>query len=349
MIEVTLEPTKLVTDRPNELTIYLKNTGKETLTNIVCKFSLPVQLVLLKGSTSIKISRIDSGQKVRQILKVEPKHAGSWVLTSPNFSYRDSSGNVQRKKDLHLEVIAVKKLAAPPPPEGKVKIQLRTTELLLGQWEKLEGVVSNTSSIALQHISLKVVGTITCNESIFLQNLPAGASTTFLMSVRTSEGGSHVPFLIEVKQTDIIGRTNRYRISKSLRVIEKEKAPSTQGINMSGSTFFGSLVGEGTVQNGNIVGTQHNQTLQQKQSLADTVTEIQELLDQLSQTNPTITTAEKMAVVTEAAEQIEKNPTLKSQAISALKQGGTEAFKEAIDHPLVNILVATIEGWKDAE
>ena len=42
-------------------------------------------------------------------------------------------------------------------------------------------------------------------------------------------------------------------------------------------------------------------------------------------------------------------PTLKAKVINALKAGGTEAFKEAIDHPLVNILVATIEGWQDAE
>ncbi|NEP22744.1 hypothetical protein [Moorena sp. SIO3I6] len=55
-----------------------------------------------------------------------------------------------------------------------------------------------------------------------------------------------------------------------------------------------------------------------------------------------------MTVVTKAAEQIEKNSTLKSRVVGALKSAGTEAFKEAIDHPLVNILVATIESWKDA-
>ena len=92
-----------------------------------------------------------------------------------------------------------------------------------------------------------------------------------------------------------------------------------------------------------------NYATEQKQTLAEAAAEIQQLLEQLSQTNPTTTTAEKMAVVTEAAEQIEKDPTLKSRVVGALKSGGTEAFKEAIDHPLVNILVATIEGWKDAE
>ena len=87
----------------------------------------------------------------------------------------------------------------------------------------------------------------------------------------------------------------------------------------------------------------------EKQNLADAATEIQQLLKQLSETYPTTTIREKNKVVIEAVDQIENNPTLKAKVINALKAGGTEAFKEAIDHPLVNILVATIEGWQDAE
>ena len=84
----------------------------------------------------------------------------------------------------------------------------------------------------------------------------------------------------------------------------------------------------------------------EKQNLADTATEIQQLLAQLSKTYPTTTSKEKNIVVGEAVDQIENNPTLKAKVINALKAGGTEAFKEAIAHPLVNILIATIEGWK---
>ncbi len=56
-----------------------------------------------------------------------------------------------------------------------------------------------------------------------------------------------------------------------------------------------------------------------------------------------------MTVVTEVVDRIETNPMLKARVINALKAGGTEAFKEVIDHPLVNILMASIEGWQDAE
>ncbi|AOY80249.1 pentapeptide repeat-containing protein [Moorena producens JHB] len=84
---------------------------------------------------------------------------------------------------------------------------------------------------------------------------------------------------------------------------------------------------------------------EQKQSLAEAAAEIQQLLNQLSQTNPTTTNKDKMIVVGEVIDQIETNPTLKAKVINALKAGGVEAFKEAIDHPLVNILMATIDGW----
>jgi hypothetical protein len=53
--------------------------------------------------------------------------------------------------------------------------------------------------------------------------------------------------------------------------------------------------------------------------------------------------------VTEALKQIDNNPTLKTRVIGAFKSGGTEALKELVDHPLVNILLATLEGWQDAE
>jgi hypothetical protein len=63
-------------------------------------------------------------------------------------------------------------------------------------------------------------------------------------------------------------------------------------------------------------------------------------------TYPTTTSREKNIVVGEAVDQIENNPTLKSKVINSLKAGGIEAFKEAFDHPLVNILLATVEGWQ---
>lgn len=83
--------------------------------------------------------------------------------------------------------------------------------------------------------------------------------------------------------------------------------------------------------------------------LTEAAAEIQQLLEQLSRDNPTTTKTEELMVVTKAVEQIERNQSLKSRVVSALKSGGTEALKEAVDHPLVNILMATIGGWYQIE
>ncbi|NET26233.1 hypothetical protein [Okeania sp. SIO1I7] len=80
-------------------------------------------------------------------------------------------------------------------------------------------------------------------------------------------------------------------------------------------------------------------TSYEKQNLAEAATEIQELLEQLSQTYPTKTEKEQIELAVEAVDEIQKNPTLKSRLITALKAGGIEALKESINHPLANIIV----------
>ena len=84
-------------------------------------------------------------------------------------------------------------------------------------------------------------------------------------------------------------------------------------------------------------------------NISEAAAEIQQLLEQLTATYPTNTSKEKNIVVGEAVDKIEANPTLKAKIINALKEGGKETFREAINHPLVNIFLATIEGWQDVD
>jgi predicted DNA-binding protein len=85
----------------------------------------------------------------------------------------------------------------------------------------------------------------------------------------------------------------------------------------------------------------------QQKSLAEVAKEIQELLDKLSQTYPTTKTTEKMEVVGKAINFIEDYPSFKSTIIKVLKDVGAESFREAVDHPLANILMAAIEAWTE--
>ncbi|MHC5761893.1 pentapeptide repeat-containing protein [Nostoc sp.] len=111
----------------------------------------------------------------------------------------------------------------------------------------------------------------------------------------------------------------------------------------------GGLINAETVSANKIGGNITNYTPEQKQNLAQAAADIQQLLNQLGQTYPTNTPLEKQIVVTEALKEIESNPTLKARVINALKAGGTEALKELLDHPAVNVLLAALEGWQDAE
>lgn len=119
--------------------------------------------------------------------------------------------------------------------------------------------------------------------------------------------------------------------------------------DLRNAQIAGGLVNAETVNAHQIGGNISNSTPQERQNLAVAADEIQQLLQQLEQTNPTTTTFEKTVVVAKAVDEIEKNPTLKARVIEALKSGGKEVLKEAVDHPLVNILMASIEGWQEAE
>ncbi len=134
--------------------------------------------------------------------------------------------------------------------------------------------------------------------------------------------------------------------------INNEATATSESKSMSEATEYNfpdaKITGSNVGTNyGTQVGTQHNYAAQQ--NLTQAAAEIQQLLQQLEQTYPTNTPSEKMVVVEAAIKEIENDPTLKQRVIAALKSGGIEALKELIDNPLVNILLAALEGWQTGE
>lgn len=89
----------------------------------------------------------------------------------------------------------------------------------------------------------------------------------------------------------------------------------------------------------------HNFSLEQKQNLAETAAEIQQLLNQLAQTNP----ISESAIVEVVHQEIKRNPTLKARLLGALKAGGLEALKAIFAHPVFTISAETVKGWLEAE
>ncbi|WP_404790137.1 HEAT repeat domain-containing protein [Altericista sp. CCNU0014] len=106
-----------------------------------------------------------------------------------------------------------------------------------------------------------------------------------------------------------------------------------------------------TVQ-GDQISTQQNYAA--PQNLTEAAAEIQKLLEQLAQSNPAISEEQDQNAALEILHQeIKRSPTLKSRLLNALKSGGTEALKLALEavfkNPLVAIPVETIKGWIEAE
>lgn len=117
--------------------------------------------------------------------------------------------------------------------------------------------------------------------------------------------------------------------------------------NIQNNDFRAANIGGGVAGRDYTGDVIHNHAAQQ--NLAEAAREIQQLLKQLEQSYPTDTLTQKAVVAEEAIKRIENNPTLKERVIGALKSAGKEAFKEAVAHPLVNVLMAGIEGWEEGD
>ncbi|MHC5860964.1 pentapeptide repeat-containing protein [Nostoc sp.] len=197
-------------------------------------------------------------------------------------------------------------------PEREIKLLLAEKD---NQIRRLENMVMTALERPSFYSNVEQVG--------FMTNNPGGFSV----------GGS-----VDGDINNVQGENNQQRVSNK-----------SSSFNLQNAQFAGGLLNADTVNAHQIGGNITNYNPEQKQNLAEAAAEIQQLLNQLSQTYPTATTSEKMTVVARAVDEIENNPTLKARVSGALKTGGTEAFKELIDHPLVNILLASIEGWQEAE
>ncbi|NEQ58984.1 MAG: pentapeptide repeat-containing protein [Moorea sp. SIO4A1] len=145
----------------------------------------------------------------------------------------------------------------------------------------------------------------------------------------------------------------RKQNSKLLIITQKMADKENINIDMRDQSNAKFTIGANYVEKADSVSSQESnaqQNIYEKpdKNLTEAAAEIQELLNQLSQSNPSSTEIEKLTIVARAAEEIKNNPTLKSKVIHALESGGKEAFKQAIDHPLVDIFMALIEGWREA-
>lgn len=110
-----------------------------------------------------------------------------------------------------------------------------------------------------------------------------------------------------------------------------------EGIIISGGSFSSKQ----TVVGSNAQGIQQTYNIDNEhKSLAEAAAEIQQLLKQLEQSNPTATDAEKIYYVNGGT-----TLEFKRRAVSALQAGGEAAIEAFLDNPYVNIGKAIVKGW----
>ncbi|MGD1930850.1 MAG: hypothetical protein ACFB12_18265 [Leptolyngbyaceae cyanobacterium] len=123
--------------------------------------------------------------------------------------------------------------------------------------------------------------------------------------------------------TQVIVQDGAYYIDGNVEEIDKR-------INVEGN-----YVGSGSIKYGGS---------EKRQTLAEAAAEIQDLLQQLEKTNPSVSEAEMVAYVNE-----EIQPDLKSRLVKALKAGGEAALESSLDSHYINLIRAIIKGWSYSE
>ena len=197
-------------------------------------------------------------------------------------------------------------------------------------------VESDNCELAIQAIERKAGGAFVIRLEVSLDTNKAQVEASFW---------SKYKHLLEAKDREIelLSQTKDCYFQQiqdirkdNTRLIEIVETMAEKEISQVNMTF------NGPVSNvvGNIEGDQIIYDSEQKQTLAEAAEEIQKLLKQLEQTNPTATEEEKIAHVNE-----ETSSDFKKRTASALKAASDTAIEEFLNRPLIKVVASGVKAW----
>ncbi len=96
-----------------------------------------------------------------------------------------------------------------------------------------------------------------------------------------------------------------------------------------------------------VLGDKINTQINNSADLAAAVRDIKALFAELDQSYDKTTPLGQMQIATKTIEAIENKPTVKKRLLNAVKEGGTTALEEMIEHPAIKPVVAAIKGYID--
>lgn len=325
MIQIDIEPNRLIVGQPNKVTLSIINTShKEVISNLVFRLDMPTNFTLLKGKSKIELSHIQPGKKHTEVLELLPKSIGKFLITSTNYSYRDGSGKACRIKNFCYELQVTGSLSK-IPTKAPVIIRLDPIKLFLNQDVFLKGEISNIESEDIRNITIAVDGPLKCITNVKIGLLLNGYPVRFSIKICPLVIGSQVPAFFVVSYSNSTGQTISFKLPTSLQVV-KPMASSDRTIHLHNSTYVESTE----------TFTQNNYA--SSSDSVEVIKIVKQHLEKILSRNPS-------DLEIEIQQEIKYNPKFRNCLRNALKEGGIEALK--VIFPPLGIAVATLRGWLD--
>jgi hypothetical protein len=225
MIEVRLAPEQIIAGQDTLLAIRFTNTANDTYTDLVFNFSLPSDVMLLRGRNLVEIPRIEAGKSYAYKVIVRARRPGDFRVTSPNFSYRDDWNRPVRISDFRAKLTV---LPATQVPTAALSVDI-AGELALDEWDLLRINLKNIGSHQVRNVVMTVRGEFTVGThgpQVRLASLPPGAESQVSFVVCATRGGQSVPVNVHASYLDAVGSPKAQ--SEDLVVVVKIPDPVAQ-------------------------------------------------------------------------------------------------------------------------
>ena len=241
MIEVSVEPRRLVAGRRTQLAIRFANSGQRACSDVVFKLGLPSAIAIMGRTNRLEIPVIPPGRVHTHEITVQPRRPGEFELTSTNFSYRDELDMPVRVTGFRVRLSVVAAPPVPPPPVyarpvARLAVEYVGSELTLGEWDALRILVRNKTGIPLNNVTVAVSGPFrTEGKRARVALLGNEATARFSFNVNAGEGGRQVPVsvLTTYSYPDSLESVCSQTQEDRLQVVVKSAASNSQSVTMN--------------------------------------------------------------------------------------------------------------------
>lgn len=220
MIDVSVEPSRLVAGQRAVLTIRFANSGRRSCSDVVFKLGVPPTIAIVGGTNRVEITAIAPGRTHVHKVTVEPKKPGEFQLTSTNFSYRDEFDVPVRVTDFRARL----SVDATPAnrPIARLGVEHAGGELTLGEWAIVCIFVRNTTGFQLSDVTVELSGPLrTDRKRASIAALGNGVTARFAFNVRATESGRQVPVSVRTiySYRDDLGSVRSHGQEDGLHVV----------------------------------------------------------------------------------------------------------------------------------